>query len=60
MGQVTKDTFDVENGVVTLQLNVQDTEGVDEIWILDFQPYRFNIDATPINELNGKYIRLQV
>ncbi|XP_071793026.1 uncharacterized protein [Asterias amurensis] len=54
MGQVTKDSFDVESGVVTLQLNVQDTEGIKEIWILDFQPYRFNIDAMPVNELDGQ------
>ena len=53
MGQVTKDVFDVQDGVVNLQLNVQDTQGIDEIWILDFQPYRFNIDAMPINEQIG-------
>ncbi|XP_038045401.1 uncharacterized protein LOC119719982 [Patiria miniata] len=57
MGQVTKDTFDVQSGNVTLQLNVQDTVGTMDFWLLDFQEYRFNLDALPVDESTGMLMK---
>ena len=54
MGQVTKDEFDVSGGTVTFTLNVQDTVGVKELWILDFQPYLYDVDALPIDPNTGR------
>ncbi|XP_072042048.1 uncharacterized protein [Amphiura filiformis] len=56
MGQVTKDTFDVAGGLVTLTLNVQDTIGIKEFWIIDFEPYRYNVDQLPVDEGTGRLI----
>ena len=57
MGQVTKDDFDVSGGSVTFTLNVQDTVGIKEFWIIDFEPYRYNVDRLPVDENTGQYIR---
>lgn len=54
MGQVTKNTFDITDGQVELIFDVQDTKNIDELWILDFEPYRFDEFALPVNELTGE------
>nr|XP_006815563.1 PREDICTED: uncharacterized protein LOC102804246 [Saccoglossus kowalevskii] len=56
MGKVTKDEFNVTNGVVDLKLNVQDTENVYEFWILDFQEFKFIQNAYPIDETTGNLV----
>nr|BAJ41227.1 egg coat matrix protein [Apostichopus japonicus] len=56
MGQVTKNTFDITDGQVELIFDVQDTKNIDELWILDFEPYRFDEFALPVNELTGELI----
>ncbi|XP_070539874.1 uncharacterized protein [Ptychodera flava] len=54
MGQVYKETFNVTMGQVDIELVVQDTGGVQEIWILDFQPFRFIQNALPVDEATGR------
>ena len=57
MGQVTKETFDVSTGSVSFTLNVEYTEGIKEFWIIDFEPYRYNVDQLPVNEATGQWWR---
>ncbi|XP_077992062.1 uncharacterized protein LOC144446183 [Glandiceps talaboti] len=57
MGQVFKEEFNVTLGQVQLELTVQDTDGIDELWVLDFQPFRFIQNALPVEANTGELIR---
>ena len=55
MGQVTKEKFDVSGGSVSFTLNVEYTEGIKEFWIIDFEPYRYDVDQLPVDEATGEW-----
>ncbi|XP_071959573.1 uncharacterized protein [Antedon mediterranea] len=59
MGQASIGTWLIEDGVVTLDVVVEDVENEDEIWILDWQPYNalaHDKDNYPIVNRQGGYL----
>ncbi|XP_071959576.1 uncharacterized protein [Antedon mediterranea] len=52
MGEVRIEEFSVVNDVTTLEVVVEDTIDIDELWIVDFQPLDYN-DQFPIVLKNG-------
>nr|BAJ41225.1 egg coat matrix protein [Apostichopus japonicus] len=44
MGQATVREFDITDGVVVLNVETENTDGEEELWVLDFQ--RYDLDGT--------------
>ncbi|XP_022094569.1 uncharacterized protein LOC110981363 [Acanthaster planci] len=55
MGQARVEEFEVVNGQVSLDIVLEDTEGQDEVWILDFQDFDHmqNKSQRPIVKTDG-------
>ncbi|XP_033122895.1 uncharacterized protein LOC117121719 [Anneissia japonica] len=52
MGDVGIEQFSMVNDITTLEVVVEDTIGIDELWVLDFQPLNYH-GQLPIILING-------
>ncbi|XP_070554713.1 uncharacterized protein [Ptychodera flava] len=56
MGQAYVDEFQIEEENLVFDVVAEDTIGEAEFWVVDFQPYKYNEDALPVDPDNGDII----
>ncbi|XP_033108679.1 uncharacterized protein LOC117110177 [Anneissia japonica] len=56
VGRAYVDTFNIEDNTVDLSIVTEDTIGVDEIWVVDFEPYDIIPNSNVIDSNTGDVI----